>query len=182
MDDFQTILYIVVGLLYFLSRGIKKKKPPVKPNRQVGEAGEEQDQNRPPKALTFEELLKEFTEGKEAEEVEEASPPPPPTRSEPPHRSRSPLTSRREEDDDEIAQPARRRFADEDSRRIYEQSIKSAENLKSDHSSESSYGFKRYEDHSEEETTAGAEIAEILKEEDGARKAIILSEILNRKY
>ncbi len=181
MDDFQTILYIVVGLLYFLSRGLKKKKPPVKPNRPSGDVAEEQGQGSAPRPLTFEELLREFTEGKQDKEEDEHTPPPA-KEIEPSRRSTSPLTSRREEDDDEIRQPARRRFADEDSRRIYQESIKSAENLKSDHSSQPEYGFKRYEDHSDEETTVGAEIADILKEEDGARKAIILSEILNRKY
>ena len=181
MDDFQTILYIIIGLLYFLSRGLKKKKPPVKPDRPSGDVAKEQGQDSAPRQLTFEELLREFTEGKQAGEEDERTPPPA-EEVEPSRRSISPMSSHREEDDDEIRQPARRRFADEDSRKIYQESIRSAENLRSEHSSQPEYGFKRYEDHSDEETTVGAEIASVLKEEDGGRKAIILSEILNRKY
>jgi hypothetical protein len=181
MDDFQTILYIVVGIIYFLARALKKKKPPVKPSRPAQDMDEDVPQASPPKPLSFEDLLREFTEGKQPEEEEE--PLPVPTLAPVPvQRSTSPMTSRYEEDDDEIMEPAQRRYADDDSRRIIEAASKSTQNLTENHSTEPEYGFKRYEDHPEEETTLGAEVAAMLKDADGARKAIILSEILTRKY
>lgn len=177
MDDFQTILYIVVGIIYFLSRALKKKKPPVKPSRSGEDFDDEAQESTPPKPLTFEELLREFTEGKEAEEERPARPAPVPVK-----RSSSQMTARAEEDDDEILEPAKRRFADDESRKIYEASVRTAENLKTDVSTQPEYGFKRYEDHRDEVPSLGAEVAEMLQDADGARKAVILSEILNRKY
>ncbi|WP_255702483.1 hypothetical protein [Fulvivirga ulvae] len=40
--------------------------------------------------------------------------------------------------------------------------------------------FKPYE--TEEENSVAGEVLEMLQDEEGARKAIILSEIINRKY
>ncbi|MEQ8711521.1 MAG: hypothetical protein RIC80_00800 [Cyclobacteriaceae bacterium] len=181
MDDFQTILYIVVGIIYFLSRALKKKKPPVKPSRPGQDTEDDTPQTTASKPLTFEELLREFTEGKQPEEEEQRSPIPPPT-PEPARRSTSPMTYRQEEDDDEILEPAKRRFSDEDSKRIYEASIRSVEKMKEEEFEDTQYHFKQYEDHRDEETTLGAEVADMLRDADGARKAIILSEILTRKY
>lgn len=180
MDDFQTILYIIVGIIYFLSRALKKKKPPVKPSQPAQDFDDDTPQTSPPKPLTFEELLREFTEGKQPEE-EEPEPIPTPAPA-PVQRSKSPMTSRYEEDDDEILEPAKRRFSDEDSKRIYEESVRAVENMKEEQFSDTQYHFKRTEDTQEEESSIGSEIADMLRDGDGARKAIILSEILNRKY
>lgn len=177
MDDFQTILYIVVGIIYFLSRALKKKKPPVQPSRPAQEMEGDAPQSSPPKPLSFEDLLREFTEGKQPEEEPAYAPEPIPV-----ERSKSPMTYRNEEDDDEIFEPAQRRFSDEDSKRIYEASVRSVETMKEEQFADTQYHFKQYEDHRDEETTLGAEVAEMLKDADGARKAVILSEILTRKY
>src|SRR5688500_17357652 len=69
----QFWIYIIIGVIYFLSRLLKK------PEQENGESPESQRpaQRRPgqpdqttgdrPKALTFEELLREITEGKQAQ-------------------------------------------------------------------------------------------------------------------
>lgn len=79
MDDFKIWFYIILGVVYLLVQ-LRKKKPeaevptdlptydPEKPVQQY-----EQPASRPtvaPKALTFEELLREITEGKEQKETE----------------------------------------------------------------------------------------------------------------
>jgi hypothetical protein len=79
MDSFQFWLYVIIGVIYFISRMRKK---------QAGQAGEapenrqgparERERVRPanpdkgtgPKAFTFEELLKEITESKTPREPE----------------------------------------------------------------------------------------------------------------
>lgn len=64
--DAQFWIYIIIGVIYFVSRLLKK------PEQEAGQAPEPQHPaRRPPvhterpKALTFEELLREITEGKE---------------------------------------------------------------------------------------------------------------------
>lgn len=64
--DAQFWIYIIIGVIYFVSRLLKK------PEQEAGQAPEPQrPARRPPahterpKALTFEELLREITEGKE---------------------------------------------------------------------------------------------------------------------
>jgi hypothetical protein len=77
--DYQFWLYLIIGVIYFLSRVLKKKEP---------EPGKEVVQNKPesyrqaqnqqserPKALTFEELLKEITEAKQPQKQVVLPPP-----------------------------------------------------------------------------------------------------------
>ena len=173
MDDIQTLFYIVIAIFYFLSRVLKKKDPAK--NKKTSRPGTENNPNpsQRRKPVTFEELLREFTEeqggGKqpEPEAVEEE-----------PERPRG---YRSLEDDDEIKEPAKRRFADDESRRIYEESIKNAANLKENYSEDPKIGFRRYET-KEEQETVGSEVAAMLQDPADAKKAIILGEILNRKY
>jgi hypothetical protein len=67
--DFQFWLYVIIGVIYFLSRVLKKQEPqPSKENR-TPPPSNVNDRTRPtevPKQLTFEELLKQITEAKEA--------------------------------------------------------------------------------------------------------------------
>ncbi len=65
MDSFQFWLYVIIGVVYLLSRLRKKAK---EANAERPEAGREiqtrPGQPTPPKTLTFEELLREITESK----------------------------------------------------------------------------------------------------------------------
>jgi hypothetical protein len=70
MDDFKIWIYIIIGAIYVLSRLLKRpdQSPPesrhdTPPVRNVTES-----RPLPEKQLTFEELLREITEGKKAEE------------------------------------------------------------------------------------------------------------------
>jgi cell division protein FtsN len=58
MDDIQVLLYIVIGLFYFIAKFMKKKPVPQKPVQKPATGSA--DTNAPQKPLTFEELLKEM--------------------------------------------------------------------------------------------------------------------------
>jgi hypothetical protein len=71
MDDFKIWIYIIIGAIYVLSRLRKRpdQSPPetghtTPPVRETNESRP----SSPQKQLTFEELLREITEGKQAEE------------------------------------------------------------------------------------------------------------------
>lgn len=74
MKDFQVWFYIILGIIYVVARFMKKQEPPPKdlapkrPEKPVQRY--EQPASKPapgPKTLTFEELLKEITESKTME-------------------------------------------------------------------------------------------------------------------
>lgn len=77
--DFQFWLYIIIGVIYILGRILKKAEPaqPTEPpketyrerHKRYHEADKPVAQNQP-KPLTFEELLKELTEAKQAQKPE----------------------------------------------------------------------------------------------------------------
>ena len=72
MDDLSIILYIVIGIIYLLSRVFRSKEtPPQVPDEEMQEEYE-QSQGRPPKEKrkpsTFEELLREFSGETEIQE------------------------------------------------------------------------------------------------------------------
>ncbi len=173
MDDIQTWIYIIIGIIYFVIRSLKKKAPDPSEQGPSQSSGPQRSDSERRKPLTFEELLKEFTDpqaGRESEEVD---------------------------DDIEEAEPEKtkadfakegsvRRFSDEESRRVYEESIKQAEGFDLEYSTDDDYHTEKLtairHDHEEEEETFAGEIKEMLSDPEDARKAIILGEILNRRY
>ncbi len=166
MDE-QIWFYIIAALIYFFTR--KKKKPQPKPSQQSRQTSEQKPQQKP---VSFEELLREITEGRVEEEPEKTIE----VEEEPEE-----IVSEREEFKKE---GRTRSFADDESRRIYEESIKRAEEIDhefkpSEHYHTGSLVRKKDE---VEETSLADEIREDLKSPDSARKAIIYSEILTRKY
>jgi hypothetical protein len=67
MDDLELYIYIALGVIYFLSRAFRKKKP-VTPRQNQQNANPNEDYGRTSqkeKTVTFEDLLKEFTGQKE---------------------------------------------------------------------------------------------------------------------
>ncbi len=182
MDDIQTLLYIVIGLIYFLSRSFGKKKKPQ--NRPQQQSPEQQQQKTGKKPMTFEELLEEFTRDAQGqnkkEEVEEDFE----EEVDLPKKQTSYKTI--EEVDDEIAEPATRRFADDESRRIYEESVRGAKTYEKAGSLFDNQEKSRFAGYAKAEESKQNEIAKdvkaMLQDADDAKRAIILSEILNRKY
>lgn len=163
MDD-QIWFYIIAAVIYFLTRKKKKKAQPQQPQSSSESAPSPQQ-----KPISFEELLKEITEGKtqEQSEHEVVVDQPEPVQVE------------------EIKKEGRsRQFADDESRRIYEDSIKRAEEIDIPFEADEDYASKKLFKHAdiEEEHTIADEIREGLQSTDSARKAIIYSEILNRKF
>ena len=160
MDDIQLIVYILIVAFGIFSRFLKAKKKAPKSQAPADE--------RPSKkpSVSFEELLKEFTgEDSTEPELEEAA--------EPRKVERKAMI---EYDDDEIQQR-------------YQESLKKAESYKSksekvvqqdDRHTGNFTHFRGYDEFEKEEEES--EFLTFLREEDGPRKAIILGEILNRRY
>jgi hypothetical protein len=67
--DFQFWLYLIIGVIYFLSRVLKKQVPQAPNGSERSVPQRPAEANRPqtdkPRPLTFEELLKEITEAKQ---------------------------------------------------------------------------------------------------------------------
>lgn len=166
--DVELILYIIFIVIAILSRVLKARKENNSPTT-TSDQGESMD--APPKktekTLTFEELLREFT-GEDTSHRQEQKPQPQYTR-------------------EEEGYSYEEEYADDEIRETYSRSVNEAKKLKTidelvslDEPLERMEHFKQYE--TEEENTVASEVLEMLQEEEGARKAIILSEIINRKY
>ncbi|MEM7106774.1 MAG: hypothetical protein AAF519_01015 [Bacteroidota bacterium] len=161
MDDIQLLVYILIVAFGIFSRFLKAKKK--KPKSQA--SSEAETTSKKP-AVSFEELLKEFTgESSNEPEPEEVYEP----------KRKGPKPAAVEYDDDEIQQR-------------YQESLKKAESYESQSQkkakdalpTEKFTHFRGYDDVEKEEVES--EFLTFLREEDGPRKAIILGEILNRRY
>ncbi|MEQ9306298.1 MAG: hypothetical protein RJQ14_20460 [Marinoscillum sp.] len=177
MDDIQFWLYLVFGAIYFLARFLKKKKPENSPSRPGQDTSSGQGETRKP--VTFEELLKEFTEGRDEKEEEEIEKPEP-------VEARQLVKERKWQEEnkpEEFEEGVTRRFSDDESKRIYQESIQRAEGSKIEFKRDEHFKSKlqRIEDEGEGNDIA-AEIKEMLQDRTQAQKAVVLSEILNRKY
>lgn len=183
MDDARVWMYIVAGAIFIISRILKQKKNDGIPGKPTG-GPQNRSSGRPNKPVSFEELLKEFTEGSTASEEEEEY------RKQPaPVEARQVLEERKwvEENrwDDDIRNEGRnRKFADDESKRIYEESIKKAEGAKLDFERDEHFQIKLKDRKKEEESESelATDIRTMLRNPEDARKAVILGEILNRKY
>ncbi len=176
MDDIQTWIYIIIGLIYFIVRSMKKKAPEASDQSLPRSGGSQPVDTERRRPKTFEELLKEFTdpqgsrdEAREIEVIEEED---------------EPIREPRKEEF--IEEGKTRRFSDEESRRVYEESIKKAEGYELEYNTDDKYHTEKLiaipHDHEEENDEVVDEIKEMLEDPRDAKKAIILSEILNRRY
>ncbi|HNP20046.1 MAG TPA: hypothetical protein PKL31_16525 [Fulvivirga sp.] len=152
MDDIQLILYIAFVVFAIVSRMLKSKKagklkPPVQTEQETTE-----------REFSFEDLLKEFTEGPKKEE----------------HR----------EEVEEVFEEEYQN--DEEAERIYQESIAATERYEqmAKVSEDRHTGnFKHFGGYSEEDVEEEEnEYAELFQDQNSAKRAIILSEIINRKY
>ena len=166
MDDYQTILYIIIGVIYLLARILKRKKPQVplpKVEREIPEAevtAQGPERKRP---LSFEDLIKEISGGKTPEEPETIAEPSKP---------------------EPISEPA---VPDATAQATYQESIKTDKRLKKK-SSKSKALFKEpriFEEFDSEEGESqylAEDIRRSLKNNWDIKKAIVINEILTRKY
>lgn len=157
--DKELLFYIIFVVIALLTRVFKKKgeTPPAQAKKPKSN-----NSGKPP--ISFEDLLKEFEQGgsssrkQQPEPVEEYE------------------FAQEYPDDDEIQQ-------------VYESSVRDAERMKTidelvdledNRHSGSFRHFVGYAEHEKEEEEN--EFMEMLRDADGAKKAIVMSEIINRKY
>lgn len=178
MDDFRIIIYIVGALIYFFVKNKRKKaqeatnQPPVSKRPTISS-----------ERKSFEDLLKEITEQanqKKQEQEEEFF--------EPEVQTRKTYDEREEEVEHKpISSQSRRTFADDESRKVYERSIKQAEGFDLKFEENAKYHSKKLKTSHLNHSTSpkknqlAKEIREGLRG-DTAKKAVIYSEILNRKF
>ncbi len=173
MDDIQFWLYLAFAAIYFITRMMKKKNAPEPTQGDEREPVHTERRNKP---VSFEDLLKEFTEGKQ--EPEREVPEPVEARQ---------LVKEREwveqQKPKEFEEGRTRRFADEESRRVYQESIKLAEGADLEFKRDEHFKSKMQREQDEGDgQSLGADIKSMLQDTNSAKKAVILSEILNRKY
>lgn len=159
MDDIQIVLYIIFVVFAILSKLLKKKKevPQKKARNTSNQETEILTEKAKERPLTFDELLKEFTEQKTEIKEEE-------------------YFEEREIDKNE----------DEESKRIYEESIKASKRYEKEVNQQDDRhtgNFRHFEGYSEEDADEEEnEYASLFQDPESAKRAIIASEILNRKY
>jgi hypothetical protein len=180
MDE-KVIFYIVLGIIYFIYNAIKKKKPEDEP-------GPDRPQSRPqtnkPQPVSFEDLLREITEGKQPEKFPES----PANQQKPQYRKPQPAYVDYDDDlEEEEKSLEKMSFDDERSNKAYEDAKKMAfnrpsleETMKLDQVNTTFGRFKEFE----KKQNGGVlfEYVKDLRDPKGFKKALILSEVLNRKH
>lgn len=177
MEDIKVVFYVILGIIFVVSRILKSnkgsQKAPPQRRRPAPNAGGNPQQRQRNKPATFEDLLKEF-----AEEATAEAPSRQPAKREAP-KPREP----------KYEEGRTRRFSDDESRKIYEESVKRAEGFDIDFSADDSFksirtkfgeGAVKKDLHKKNPIIAS--IKSDLKDKQSIKKAFILSEVLNRKY
>jgi len=165
--DYKIILYIIFIVIYILAKTLKKPKPkhtPPKPRPNIDSEAHEAEPT-----MTFEDIFREPTVDKKKEkpeplkvinEVEE-------------------LESSYHPSDDEIHEVYKESLIQADKSKTLEEIVREKAKEKRPPVVESER-FSAYE--VEEITSLASELGEMLKNPEDARKAIVLKEILDRKY
>lgn len=181
MNDLELYIYIALALIYFLSRAVRKKKPSQPPPRRQGSTTQQggnpnSDGERP---MTFEDLLREFTGQKEVptnqrrvEEYEDLN------------------TVVSEEDqymDSEEEMVKSYDMANDGTYMSYEDVYGYSDNVKTldeqvSLNAPKKKRFERYQVKEDENIHIAQRYRELLTDGEGIRDAIILKEILDRKY
>lgn len=181
MDE-KILIYLVIGIIYFLFNRLKKKDPQhddsdyETPREQTGSEGQ--------KPMTFEELLREITEGKQqkpAEPVVQQKPAYIPPVAKPEYVD---YDDNLEEEEKSLE---KRSFDQERINEVYESAKKQAFNRPSLEESmtladvNTSYGkFKAFETKKEESILT--KYVKDLRDPKAFKKALVLSEIINRRH
>jgi hypothetical protein len=183
--DFQFWIYLIVAIVYFIARAMKKAEVKAKeiPNKNPGRPVQYDPQPAPgkPKALTFEELLKEITEAKQASQPS-VKPAPQPVRSAP--LDYDDETEDEEQDLEEVNEDYRKRDKVYDT---YEEARRQAfarpslEETMNVRNTNVQFGkFKAFEQ--EKQRNLLEEYTRDFQDPEGFKKAVVMSEILNRKF
>lgn len=184
MDE-KIIFYIILGVVYFIFNALKKKKSDDQANENLPPS--RPDTNKP-QPVSFEDLLRELTEGKEAKKFPES--PVNQTKAE----DRKPLPKPQPayvDYDDDLEEEAKSlekvSFDDERSNKAYEEAKKLAfyrpsleETLKLENVNTTYGRFKEFD--VKQDKSPVSEYVKDLRDPKGVKKAFILSEVLNRKH
>jgi hypothetical protein len=177
MDSFQFWLYVIIGLIYLLSRARKKKADqspgPVDAREERPFSSSPRHQENKPKQLSFEELLKEITESKQQRQPMEE-----------PVVDYDENLEEEEKDLEDVEYDHRKQ---DKTYEVYEEAKKQAfhrpsleETLKLQDTVVSFGKFKAFEKGAE--TNLAAEYLKEFHDPDGLKKAVVMSEILKRKF
>lgn len=183
--DIPIWLYIIFGIIYLISR--LRKKPadqtdfpeygPENPVPNPGKNASGRVDQESPKQMTFEELLKEISQGKAEREPEKKVIP------QPVYESYEDVSSEEEQDLEEDPQEYRRdkvrQLYDEGKREAFARpSLEETLDLKD---TDTSFGrFKEFE--RQPQRNLLREYLGELHDPDGLKKAVVMSEILKRKF
>jgi hypothetical protein len=167
MDE-SIIFYIIAAVIYVISRLLKKK--PEQP--QQGPQPRQGPEKRP---MSFEDILRELS-GEEAVAEEE------------PYKQ-APEKSRSQEVVEEIEEYPSEDYEeyDDEAKSVYHKSVSQAKDLKTidqlvDYNQPREKILKEDEGTTVKKSSGAAQIARMLKNKNEAKKAIILSEIIQNKY
>lgn len=182
MDE-KILVYIVIGIIYFLFNRLKKKSPQDEPNYERPSSESDTEYDRP-KPVTFEDLLREITEGKLQKPAE------PVAQSKPEYAPQAPRPVYVDYDDEIEAEEKsleKVTFDQERTNEVYENAKKQAfirpslEESMNLSDVNTAYGkFKEFEIKTEQNILT--EYIKDLRDPKGFKKALVLSEVLNRKH
>jgi hypothetical protein len=167
--DFKIWFYIIIGVIYVLSRVLKKKDTD---HEKVNPKTPDQNPAGSPRPLTFEELLKEITEAKQ-----------------PPKPVNQPQSKRVDYDEEvgEEEQDLETVNSDYRKNEVYEEAKRQAferpslEETMNVRNTVVDYGkFKVFNQEKQQDLIAS--YTSDLQNPEGLKKAFVLSEILNRKF
>lgn len=176
MDKFQFWLYVIIGLIYLVSR-MRKKKAEQTPGpttaKEESPFNSSRHEGNKPKQLSFEELLKEITESKQQQQPKEE-----------PVVDYDDNLEEEEKDLEDVEYDYRKQ---NQTYEIYEEAKKQAfyrpsleETMKIQDTVVSFGKFKEFERRAE--TNVAAEYLTAFLDTEGLKKAVVMSEILKRKF
>ena len=206
MDNFQFWLYVIIAVIYVISKAMKKGRQrqghPPPPSRDIDTSPGEPSESLPP--MSFEELLREITEGKKKQRQPTPPPPRPKQVQVPPFERPKPAFVDYDDDIEPEIRPQERVNYDEEqqatTRQVYERAQREAalksslETLQSDIKGRKSTlttlesslsGLKSDKFGPPPMGNKHSLVAEYLKElrtPTGMKKAVVLSEILKPKF
>ncbi|CAN5427251.1 hypothetical protein BH23BAC1_BH23BAC1_35590 [soil metagenome] len=181
MEDIQLLVYIIFLVFYLIFKALQKKKEP--PTRNPEKAEQRPERKRKP-AMTFEEMLKEFTGETYTPEKKEAESGPKPPRKTATEPYREP--ARKAEKETEYF--TYEKETDSRAKQVYEESVKHGgkaktldERIDLENLEVGNVELIVEEDEENAGNTAN-EYLQMFSSADEAKKAIVISEIFNRKY
>ena len=164
--DFKIILYIVFFIIYILVKTLKKSKPKQSPKKPRPHIDSEAHEAEP--TVSFEDIFRGLTNDKKKEEPE-------------------PVEVINEVEEFESNYPS-----DDEIQEVYKESLRQAEKNKTqeeivrDNAKKKRAAISETKESTpsyvEERFSLASELGEILKNPEDARKAIVLKEILDRKF